>query len=61
MDCVCSSPTTNRDSSAGSFRAFTKSSTAWSAASVYESFGTGQVCGKKSTELIILSVRVSGT
>ena len=60
ISCICSSPTTNGDDGAGLLSASTRSSTAWCAASVDERFGTGQLCGKNSTVLTILSARVAG-
>ena len=61
MVCICSSTTANRYAGAILLRASSKSSTDWRAASVDESFVTGQLCGKKSTVLIILSERVAET
>ena len=46
MACICSSPTANGDAGAGLLSAFARSSTAWRAVSVDQSFGTGQLCGK---------------
>ena len=46
MACISSSPTANRDSGSRSLIASSKPYTAWRPASVDESFGTGQSCGK---------------
>ena len=61
MDCICSSPTANKDDGAGLLSFSDRSSTAWRVASVEGCFGTEQLCRKIFTFLTILSTRVAWT